>query len=312
MLAERDSIEIAPFVQSWNPGLDALASRRLPAFFAREFKEALTSRFDSKLERAFKAGVESVTRSGSTGTVFTALEEAMISTLRTCLKVEPGASDYLQPIVGIDGGPVRVATLNYDHSVELAAHRSGKSVATGITLWDGGLEWDFEAGADVNLLKLHGSLDWYYSKTHRGWGTLEERSIVPFHVFTDDGPTYFDEPAVVFGQRGKLRSDGPFLGMLTGFDHWLKQTQNLVIVGYSFRDDHINEVIRRWVNRAYKPRMIIVDPAMTDEVMSTWRHDGFLGELVRALSYIDEGGKFARLPQHDVHALPASQGLALL
>lgn len=309
MLAERDSLEIAPFVRNWDPALDALGTRRLPSFFSKDFNAAIGSQYPSRLEKVFKAGVEGLVFPEDLGRVFTTLEGEMIDALRTCLRVEPGASDYLQPIFKVEGGPVRVATLNYDHGLEMAAFRAGLTVATGITLWDGELEWDWEAGADVNLLKLHGSLDWYYSDDHRGWGTFAEKTIVPFQPFEGGARSMLTEMAVVFGQRGKLRSDGPFLGMLSGFGHWLRDTQNLVIVGYSFRDDHINELIRRWLNRTERASLTIINPSMTEDVTRRWGQEGFMGEVVRAISTLRDD-RMEILSQHSVIAAGARDGLA--
>ena len=59
---------------------------------------------------------------------------------------------------------------------------------------------------------------------------------------------YHDEaPAVIFGGRSKLRADGPYLDLLREFVSALTGTEDLVVVGYSFRDDHVNEVVRTWL-----------------------------------------------------------------
>jgi len=51
----------------------------------------------------------------------------------------------------------------------------------------------------------------------------------------------------VFGAREKLQAQGPFLDLLAQFSAALQQSQHLVVVGYSFRDEHVNEYISRWV-----------------------------------------------------------------
>jgi hypothetical protein len=58
----------------------------------------------------------------------------------------------------------------------------------------------------------------------------------------------YDQPAVVFGEAGKLRSEGPFLELLLAWAAALKRAANLLVVGYSFRDQHVNELIARWFN----------------------------------------------------------------
>ena len=54
-------------------------------------------------------------------------------------------------------------------------------------------------------------------------------------------------PAVIFGQGNKLRSEGPFMAMLMEFERQVGAARNLVVIGYSFRDAHVNAVIRRWL-----------------------------------------------------------------
>jgi hypothetical protein len=67
-------------------------------------------------------------------------------------------------------------------------------------------------------------------------------------------------PAVVFGARGKLRAEGPFLSLLAEFENQIARTDELIVVGYSFRDDHINEAIRLWTTAADSRHLVVVDP----------------------------------------------------
>jgi hypothetical protein len=81
--------------------------------------------------------------------------------------------------------------LNYDQSVEKVAELMGEECDTAIETWleRGELEW---AQSGLRLLKLHGSIDWVAEQTQEsGW---------------------LERPAVVFGEAGKLRSEGPYLG----------------------------------------------------------------------------------------------------
>jgi len=57
------------------------------------------------------------------------------------------------------------------------------------------------------------------------------------------------DPAIIFGGRNKLTAKGPFLSLLTAFDQKLTMSHKLTAIGYSFRDEHINEYIGRWMNR---------------------------------------------------------------
>jgi hypothetical protein len=67
---------------------------------------------------------------------------------------------------------------------------------------------------------------------------------------------------MVFGQGSKLRSDGPFLAMLVEFDRMLAETEWLTVIGYSFRDDHINAALTRWLNGDRAQRISVIDPSV--------------------------------------------------
>lgn len=63
------------------------------------------------------------------------------------------------------------------------------------------------------------------------------------------------DPALVFGHGAKLRADSPFLSLSAESESRLAGATRLAIVGYSFRDDHVNDVIRRWIVEHYLARL---------------------------------------------------------
>ena len=67
-------------------------------------------------------------------------------------------------------------------------------------------------------------------------------------------------PALVFGEGAKLQAKGPFLGLLAEFERHLASPTQLVVIGYSFRDIHVNEVIRRWTAQDTSRTILVVDP----------------------------------------------------
>ena len=160
---------------------------------------------------------------------------------------------YLAPSVrlGRAEGGTTIVTLNYDLSIEGQAAAIGIPCDTGIRSWsvDGKLSWRI---GSVNLLKLHGSIGWSFSPQYSHDGQLEEELVV-------SGQTG-QSPAVIFGQREKLRATGPFLQLFDEFRKRLDTANQLVVIGYSFQDDHVNEIIRRWINRDKLRHIIVIDP----------------------------------------------------
>jgi hypothetical protein len=88
------------------------------------------------------------------------------------------------------------------------------------------------------------------------------------------------ESAIVFGGRGKLRAEGPYLSLLAELEMVMTRVERLVIVGYSFRDDHVNEVIRRWTTERDSNRIVVIDPRFPEHPSPAG--NDFRDELMRA------------------------------
>ena len=107
-----------------------------------------------------------------------------------------------------------------------------------------------------------------------------------FKVTSVDEKAPSDGPAVVFGEAGKLRSEGPYLELPLAWSAELRLADSLVVVGYSFRDQHVNEVIARWFHADARRRITVVDPRNLDsaEYLSFVWH---LAQLPDRFEYIE-------------------------
>lgn len=310
MLADRDSLEIAPFVASWNANLDTLGSvRGLPSFWGSDFrKEISDSRFgNSGLERTFREGVTALAGSRDLRSTFTNLQDEMIAALNQILTVDPARTSYLAPLLSKTDEQLQIATLNYDLSVELVADRAQVSYDTGIRQWRGGYQWKWRPGVDLRLLKLHGSLGWYFGNDEQPGKLRSDIVRIAEDLTEDQISQYRDRLALVFGQGAKLRSNGPFLAMLLEFDKFLERTDQLVVVGYSFRDDHINAAIRRWFNKRREPRMVVINPDIDNWAADYSEAPLFYNELLEARR-ANEGGILGA----DIQLLSTTAGVGLL
>jgi hypothetical protein len=104
----------------------------------------------------------------------------------------------------------------------------------------------------MNLFKLHGSIDWEYN--------LESEQI---SIKTDinDG----EEPLIIFGSSSKMLSFDPFLYMLSSFRKALQDSTIFVVIGYSFHDKYINNLLIQQLSQNTEEgdvskRLLIVDP----------------------------------------------------
>ncbi len=63
-----------------------------------------------------------------------------------------------------------------------------------------------------------------------------------------------------------MTADGPFLDILRAFRQELgrEDVDTLTVIGYAFRDPHVNINISQWLNRTDKNKIRIVDPNFED------------------------------------------------
>jgi SIR2-like domain len=131
--------------------------------------------------------------------------------------------------------PVEIYTTNYDLLMEQALEENRVPYFDGFvgshkTFFDlQAMEDDHLPERWARLWKIHGSLNWHEEKNgavHRGDVSGKRRVIYPSHLKYDESRRM------------------PYLAMMDRLRAFLKQSTAVVIVcGYSFSDNHINEVI---------------------------------------------------------------------
>ena len=103
----------------------------------------------------------------------------------------------------------------------------------------------------INLYKLHGSLDWEYNPDSED---IQIKSNI------DDGR----EPLIIFGSYSKMLSFDPFLFMLSQFRTLLSKATIFVVIGYSFHDKYINNLLIQQLSMNTEEdipkKILIVDP----------------------------------------------------
>jgi hypothetical protein len=140
-----------------------------------------------------------------------------------------------------------IFALNYDLIWETCFNNeTEKTVETGFTSgrWTGEFD-DPLSVAKVRLAKLHGSVDWFFDKE------AEE-------VRAEGDPV--DEPLIIFGSAYKMQSFDPFISLLSRFRSRLQECSLYVIVGYSFQDRYINNILIQSLASKLARSAIVVDP----------------------------------------------------
>lgn len=262
MLAERDNLEVAPFVGSWNSSVVQATSSRPPRpQWGADLVRAIQSPRNHSSDRVGREVQQVLTevlsyhlRPGDSTRLYRDLEHKMIAALHDLLAVtNEERVNYLGHLFDLADG-VQIATLNYDLTVEAAAKIRKVELDRGIERWRGGFDWSWDIDSSIpTLLKLHGSLDWAYRPSGH-------KSLPLTRVEVANGPGSRRDTAIIFGRREKLRSKGPFLAMLAAFQEWLRETSHLVVIGYSFQDEHINTAFAEWISSRKGALLTIIDP----------------------------------------------------
>lgn len=303
-LGRRTESETAAFVGSWHDFLTRLEQQIVRDEVAREEHRAAQD-----LRMSIRTGgvgqlfsQEPYDRRRSEGEEFRNLAGLMLEALVELVVVpHPAKVEHLHPLLQrANGGKLTIATLNYDNCVELAAETVGVPLETGVDEWSTTGAITFNP-SDIQFLKLHGSINWRLVASRRTDDRpiqQEELHEVDWHFYLREpkGEMFYpgaNRPGLLFGAGNKLRPEGPFLSLLQAFSGALAQSSIATIVGYSFRDPHINAEIARWINGDLARRVRVIDPGFE------WSPVPFAQELRQGLG--------TRLEQMDVYA---GEGLA--
>lgn len=172
---------------------------------------------------------------------------------------------------------LRVFSLNYDMCVERACGM--QNICRGfrpVTLKDGRVKkvWADENMDDdsaekypIRLYKLHGSLDW-------------RRDAVTRDLYCEDSPdpcNDVDDYQLIFGTTYKLSYQDPFLFQISELRKHAKKARLIIAIGYSFNDEHINEILGQAMSHKVDCKIVSVE-------FSKDRSAGIIDERVAEIS----------------------------
>jgi len=291
LLADRKNSEISSFVSSWSPIIDEMEGGEIDEVTAKHLLDTIYEPIERYLEEhdryhqekerhihslgkridpwlsqyefkeTLKFSISEFMR-GSGGKLFEETAEIMTRKLIEIVWInDPSRIQKLIPLVKYaqENGS-SIVTLNYDNTIELSSEIARIQIDTGFESWSRTGVFSFRPH-HVPFIKLHGSID---------WALLEERPTrekpLIHEIIRKVVPTEISEkeknfrPEIIFGGKNKLTAKGPFLGLLQAFETKLAQCDRLIVVGYSFRDDHVNEYIRTWMNGNLSRVLLIINP----------------------------------------------------
>lgn len=255
------------------PGIDkltAMVAERLKDTTKTAFESILTqlpsgSNVEDALDRIrtcreLIGGSETKTVEGITGaSAARALDLSVCQAIGECVRGDPAKgskphltfSQWLRALHGSRDFPVEIFTTNYDLLFEQALERSGVPYFDGFS---GSVAPFFvpecveadQGRADesvypprtwTRLWKLHGSINWHLQDIGAGRGRITRYS----------GPSInTGEELVIFPSRDKYAESRklPFLSFQDRLRKLLCRGESLLLIlGYSFSDEHLNEII---------------------------------------------------------------------
>ncbi len=234
-LHQKERHTLYPFVGAWNPMLLDLAGSDFK--YVREFQDAIITQLRNH---------------------WVALPE------------REKASYYagLLRFQGEYGYPLRVFSLNYDLCVEETCGHDKVQRGFSNRIWDWRL-FDETSDDQLQLLlyKLHGSMDWYFTKDGR--------------VTYSDSPSSIqnEEIALIFGTSYKLQYVDPFLFLAYELRRWTLDVARIIIcIGYGFNDNHINGILQQSL-RLQRDRKLLAVIGECDEITECKRKQRIIGLL---------------------------------
>lgn len=241
------------------------AATRGGSFPKSDLREAITGLFaDANPPLQVRARPQTVaTQQGrevpGMGKVYANARRFLVNQLKVLVWRSDTNLDYLKPLVerAFDER-FPIITLNYDNTIERTARALGAKLDSGINyLRENGMMGYGDPNA-IPYRKLHGSIHWTLQNENP-----DSRAPLPREVIAEASDKEMQdaeyEPALIFGGRNKLTARGPFLDLLLDFRDRLRATNELIVIGYSFGDDHINEYIAQWMNTGPQSKLTIIN-----------------------------------------------------
>ena len=161
---------------------------------------------------------------------------------------------YLSPLKDFikESRPLRILTVNYDTAIEQFCEEYKIPYTDGFDLYWNPSNFDDEDKYDVHLYKLHGSITWYQTNRKNYLKSLVKPEGNKISLITKE-----EARSLILYPAQKWFYSDPILELLLKARKILENNdvKVLIVIGFSFRDDHIREIL--W-NAARKNRDLVI------------------------------------------------------
>lgn len=146
-----------------------------------------------------------------------------------------------------DSHDAYIFSTNYDRLIETASDKLSVSCADGFEQNSGRPEsaWlgSLKDSNGVKLIKLHGSVNWYREELSDSIFRLEKGYSLPSHEYRLTHGSRALRPLMIIPTLEKVVLQNPYATLLTEFSDALRETELLIVIGNSMRDEHIRNTI---------------------------------------------------------------------
>jgi hypothetical protein len=160
--------------------------------------------------------------------------------------------------------PIHIFSTNYDICIETFCQEYDKKYTDGFSPgWD--VDNFEKKDVDVLLYKLHGSIRWYRT----GSGDYEASRLILDGTKVKLDTRQRAIPLILYPGR-KLEYIEPTLDMLVELKRKLDHAKYVIVIGYSFKDDHLAKMFRYAAKRNPELNVFLIGPhahSIYDEVL---------------------------------------------
>jgi hypothetical protein len=117
--------------------------------------------------------------------------------------------------------------------------------------------------AQVEYLKLHGSIDW--------WLRVRDKKVVPRECTKSLMGELYRTRSMLYPIYEKHVTLEPYASLYGHFRQWLSRDEVYIVIGYSFRDPSINNAFRDALTRTAGSRLILINRS-PDRIMNRIRN----------------------------------------
>lgn len=246
------------------------------------------------------------------------IADTVCRALRVRVTAVPYLEKFVNALMGISKGSLTLVTLNHDTVLETALEGC-RVVADDGFVPDGDVRrWEpsglVTPHSGVKLVKLHGSLNWYWfevpgpGEKEVFFGSVTGGQTHILRLANERGVFCRERPSLLIGTHNKILdyTRGPFLCLFHTFVSELDRSDRLVVCGYGFKDKGVNGVLANWLLSGTDRRLVVIHrnprelaagarPAIASRwagwlesgrlrVIEKWVEDVREGELAEALA----------------------------